>query len=88
MGLRDGSTSCSAETHTTVICPWAGRPWVEAMSGGSRGVGRGSFAVCEVKSEACSGRVDGLIKALGPRLWPQRSATLADGPCYLARAAA
>lgn len=49
---------------------------------------RGSLAVCEVKPEACSGRVDGLIKALGPRLWPQRSATLADTPCHLARTAA
>lgn len=58
------------------------------MSGGSRGVRKGSLAVCEVKSEACSGRVDGLIKALGPRLWPQHSATLADTPCHLARAAA
>ncbi|KAI4804399.1 hypothetical protein KUCAC02_026029, partial [Chaenocephalus aceratus] len=50
------------------------------MSGGSRGVRRGCLAVCEVKSEACSGRVAGLIKALGPRLWPQSSATLADAP--------
>lgn len=59
-----------------------------AMSGGRRGVRRGSLAVCEVKSEACSGSVDALIKALGPRLWPQHSATLADAPCHLARAAA
>lgn len=58
------------------------------MSGGSRGVRRGSLAVCEVKSEACSGRVDGLIKALGPWLWPQCTATLADSLCHLARAAA
>lgn len=49
---------------------------------------RGSLAVCEVKSEACSGRVDGLIKALGPWLRPQCTATLADSPCHLARAAA
>lgn len=60
----------------------------EVMSRGSRGVRKGSLAVCEVRSEACSGLVDGLIKALGPLLWPQRSATLADTACHLARVAA
>lgn len=59
-----------------------------AMLGSSRGVTRGSLVVCEVKLEACSGRVDGLIKALEPWLWPQCSATLADTPCHLARTAA
>lgn len=43
---------------------------------------RGNLAVCEVKSEARRGRVDGLIKALGPWLWPQCSATLADTLCH------
>ncbi|TNN60142.1 hypothetical protein EYF80_029694 [Liparis tanakae] len=52
----------------------------EATSGGGGGVRRGSLAVCEVTAEACRGRADGLIKALGPRLWPRRSATLADTP--------
>lgn len=83
----DSSTSCSAESHScNLSLGWQAK--AEAMLGGSRGVRRGNLAVCEVKSEACSGRLDGLIKALGPRLWPQRSATLADTPCHLARAAA
>lgn len=60
----------------------------EAMSAGSGGVRRGSLAAREVKSEACSGCADTLIKALGPRLRPQRSAALAHAPCHLGRAAA